>query len=938
MKTLSKEFFHALLVIIIIVSFVAVDLYLLNKKPSEVSAVVIPSFGITGGNPFSMIIDGDGNIYTSNQSSDNVSKITPEGVSSILGTTGSGPRGLVMDASGNIYVVNQNSADISKITPEGDSSIFSTLSSSAIDIVMDVDGNFYTANNGAFNVSKITSGGVETVIAATDANPVSITIDDVGNLYTANYNANNVSIISPDGLGGWTSTIIGTTGNSPGDILVDSDGNVFTVNSGGSNDVSMISPDGLGGWNSAIIASTGIDSFPHSIIMDEDGNLYTANNGTNNISIISPDGLGGWTSEIYASIPYAPLDLIIDEDGNMYISSFSNSITKVGNPTIVEVTPVITPISETANLNYTFNSDNVGTITYGGSCTSETTDAVVGNNNIIFNSLPVGTYSDCTIVVTDDFGPSNELLVSPFTVLSGLPSVTTLSATGLEEETTAILNGEITDVGDTDVTERGFEYGLNAGYGSTFSESTGPYGAGTFSAEIDSLTCGATYHYRAYAINSVGAGYGDDTTFTTTAKCPHSIASGGGLIGSNPPTPVPREIPDISKEDVIPVDKEIVKREEEDSSKEEPATKPSSPSTSTPSGSVELEEESIVPLPDVPNIDQSTEIVFENVSNFNTTSESVKITSSLLNDPAVKMLESTAVAVPAFVSIIAFFASVFSGMPFINLPIFLSGILPQLLRFKKRPKPWGTVYDSNTKKPLPFARVEVLNEQSRKLQTTIADANGRYGFLISNQISNVKLRAYLSGYNFPPKNEPSILEQKLYPNIYYGETINTLTGSANFDLPMEPKEKQVSRSFYFGISSIKLNNFLTLTADVVFALGATLGLINCLVNPNIFSFSVLALIILTFLLRNLGFRLKPFGLTKDQQTSQILPFSFVSLHKNSGERTNFTVSDDVGRYFLLTQKGNYLLKAFTPSYVLPTRTKEVLVSARKGWISEEIKI
>ncbi|MFA5778408.1 MAG: hypothetical protein WC870_02910, partial [Candidatus Paceibacterota bacterium] len=113
---------------------------------------------------------------------------------------------------------------------------------------------------------------------------------------------------------------------------------------------------------------------------------------------------------------------------------------------------------------------------------------------------------------------------------------------------------------------------------------------------------------------------------------------------------------------------------------------------------------------------------------------------------------------------------------------------------------------------------------------------------------------------------------------------------------------------------------------------------NSIVNPNAINFTILGLILFTFLLRTSGFKLKPFGLTKDRETNHSLPFGFLALHNQAGERTNFTVSDDRGRYFLLTAKGNYLLKAFTPSHILPTRTTEIPITTRKGWISREIGV
>ena len=70
---------------------------------------------------------------------------------------------------------------------------------------------------------------------------------------------------------------------------------------------------------------------------------------------------------------------------------------------LAEVTAITTPTTDTTP-DYTFSSDEAGTITYGGSCSSSTTTAVSGNNTITLVSLSIGTYSDCTITVTDTAG------------------------------------------------------------------------------------------------------------------------------------------------------------------------------------------------------------------------------------------------------------------------------------------------------------------------------------------------------------------------------------------------------------------------------------------------------------------------------------------------------------------------------------------------------
>ena len=86
-------------------------------------------------------------------------------------------------------------------------------------------------------------------------------------------------------------------------------------------------------------------------------------------------------------------------------------------PVIEQVTAIASPTSDSTP-NYIFASTKAGNITYGGSCSSGITSAVSGNNNITFNALINGTYSDCTIKVTDSEGNvSNILTIPPFTVI-----------------------------------------------------------------------------------------------------------------------------------------------------------------------------------------------------------------------------------------------------------------------------------------------------------------------------------------------------------------------------------------------------------------------------------------------------------------------------------------------------------------------------------------
>jgi hypothetical protein len=86
-------------------------------------------------------------------------------------------------------------------------------------------------------------------------------------------------------------------------------------------------------------------------------------------------------------------------------------------PIIKEITPITSPVANTTP-EYTFSTDEDGTITYGGTCSSETTTATVGNVTITFNTLAPGEHSLCTITVIDVLGNiSNLLALSSFTVI-----------------------------------------------------------------------------------------------------------------------------------------------------------------------------------------------------------------------------------------------------------------------------------------------------------------------------------------------------------------------------------------------------------------------------------------------------------------------------------------------------------------------------------------
>jgi len=84
-------------------------------------------------------------------------------------------------------------------------------------------------------------------------------------------------------------------------------------------------------------------------------------------------------------------------------------------PTLAETT-LVPSITNDNSTQYTFSSSEGGTISIGGSCSSDNNTALADNMTVSFAALADGTYSDCTITVTDGAGNTQTISVNTFTI------------------------------------------------------------------------------------------------------------------------------------------------------------------------------------------------------------------------------------------------------------------------------------------------------------------------------------------------------------------------------------------------------------------------------------------------------------------------------------------------------------------------------------------
>ena len=137
---------------------------------------------------------------------------------------------------------------------------------------------------------------------------------------------------------------------------------------------------------------------------------------------------------------------------------------------------------------------------------------VTGNSN----PLVVTLNSDMNIVAS--FGP-------PYFV----PTLTTTAASSVTT-TTASSGGNISSDGNKTVTERGICWNTSSNPTTDNSKTSDGSGTGSFTSSITGLTSGTLYYVRAYAINSIGTGYGNQLSFATLPSDPTSVTASSSSI------------------------------------------------------------------------------------------------------------------------------------------------------------------------------------------------------------------------------------------------------------------------------------------------------------------------------------------------------------------------------------------------------------------------
>ncbi len=262
----------------------------------------------------------------------------------------------------------------------------------------------------------------------------------------------------------------------------------------------------------------------------ERGVVYatTVNPTTANTKVVIGSGLGAFSQNVTGLLPsttYHVRAYAINSVGTSYgADSLFTTLSAIAPSVLTTSISSIGITNATLSGNVTDSGTNA--VTERGVVYATTINPTTANTKVVMGSglgnfsqnitglLPLTTYHVRAYAINSagiSYGADSIFTTLPAPTVA---NVITGNVTNISN-TSASLAGNVVADGGASVTERGIVLATTANPTTANTKVTIGSGLGNFSQNITALTPNTTYHYRAYAINSVGTSYGADSVFTT---------------------------------------------------------------------------------------------------------------------------------------------------------------------------------------------------------------------------------------------------------------------------------------------------------------------------------------------------------------------------------------------------------------------------------------
>jgi hypothetical protein len=245
---------------------------------------------------------------------------------------------------------------------------------------------------------------------------------------------------------------------------------------------------------------------------------------------------------------------------------------------------------------------------------------------------------------------------------------------------------------------------------------------------------------------------------------------------------------------------------------------------------------------------------------------------------------------------------------FVMLPMRLWNLLLILWGIRKKNKPWGMVYDSQTKQPLDPAYVTLLDVQGNEVATSITDIAGRYGFLVAP--GRYHIRAGKTHYTFPSTRLTGKTNDVLYQDLYFGEEVivsedQVITKNIPMDSEFADWNQEEKKRMKVGYVS-GVHKVFAVLSNLVMYTGLLVTIIFTVIKPSTTNFIFLGIYIVLFIARAAGFRPHSYGTIRRKDTKEGLSSAIVRIASAKlGREIGHAVADPRGHYYTLLPKGEY---------------------------------